>query len=94
MTDLITIGITCYNARDHINRAISSAFAQDWPNFEILIVDDCSSDDSPALIRDLIAGHNHARLIVHEKNTGAAAARETIIENATGAFIVFFDSDD
>ena len=91
---LITIGITCYNAADTIARAIDSAKVQDWANYEIVIVDDASTDNSIDVIRDLIKGLSKMRLIVHDENKGPAGARNTILENAIGEFLVFFDDDD
>lgn len=92
--DLITIGITCYNAESTISRAIASALAQEWPDAEIVIVDDCSTDASVQAVQDAIKGHANARLIVHETNTGPAGARQTILDNAKGDFLAFFDDDD
>ncbi len=91
---LITIGITSFNAEDTIARAIESAFAQDYPNIEIIIVDDCSSDESCTVIQKAIKGYPVARLIPHETNTGFAGALNTIINTAKGAFIAIFDDDD
>ncbi|OSQ40468.1 glycosyltransferase family 2 protein [Thalassospira mesophila] len=91
---LITIGITCFNARSTIARAIKSALDQDWPNIEIIVVDDCSTDDSVANIEPLIAGRTDIELIRHAKNAGPAAARNTILAQAKGEFIAFFDDDD
>ena len=91
---LITIGITAYCAEKTIGRALSSAFAQDWPNTEILIVDDCSGDRTVLTVRELIADQKNVRLIVHKQNKGAAGARNTILREARGDFIVFFDDDD
>ena len=92
--DMITIGITCFNASDTIARAVDSALKQEWDNLEILIVDDCSTDNSAALIEKKFKGNSKVRLIKHEKNLGVAAARQTIIDNAKGDFIAFFDDDD
>ena len=64
---LVTIGITCYNAENTIDRAINSAFAQSWPKIEIIIVDDYSVDGSISIIEQMIAGHMNARLIKHKK---------------------------
>ena len=94
MQPLITIGITCYNAQDTIQRAIEAALSQDWPNLEILIVDDKSTDNSVGVVRGFLWGHKNTRLIVHEENTGPAGARNTILKNARGEFIVFHDDDD
>tara|TARA_R110002072_G_scaffold221809_1_gene378861 strand:- start:483 stop:1454 length:972 start_codon:yes stop_codon:yes gene_type:complete len=91
---LITIGITCFNARDTIKRAIESAINQDWPNIEILIVDDCSTDGSIELIEIIKKKHPIISFIKHAVNKGPAGARQTIIDNANGKFIAFFDDDD
>lgn len=90
----VTIGMTSFYARDTIARAIESALSQDYPDKEILIVDDCSGDDSVEVIRRAIEGVPFARLIVHEQNTGFAGALNTIIQNASGGFLAIFDDDD
>jgi glycosyltransferase involved in cell wall biosynthesis len=91
---LITIGITCFNAVDTIGRAMQSALAQDWPAFEIVVVDDYSSDGSFELLTTLAAREPRVSLIRHKANKGAAAARNTILENAHGVYVAFFDDDD
>jgi len=91
----VTVGLTCFNAENTIGRAIDSALVQDWPNLEVVIVDDCSSDGSVSVIKDSIAGNEkRVRLIQHEKNKGPASARNTLLQYARGEFIVFFDDDD
>lgn len=90
----ITIGITCFNAEDTIERAVASAQAQEWDKFEILIVDDRSADGSVEKIQDMVAADKRIRFIRHEQNKGFPAALNTIIENATSEFIAFFDDDD
>jgi len=90
----VTIGITCFNAADTIHRALESAFAQDWPDIEVVVVDDCSSDGSAAAVDLLIRGRPHARLVRHAVNAGPGAARNTILAEASGEFVVFFDDDD
>ncbi len=91
---LITIGITCYNAADTIQRAIESALAQDWDYKEIIVVDDVSSDSSCDIVEKLSQNHTCIQLIRHSVNTGPAGARNTILQNAKGAYIAFFDDDD
>lgn len=91
---LITIGITCFNAEDTIVRAIESAIDQDYPNKEIVIVDDHSSDSSHEVIRKAIEGVQNVHFIIHEKNTGFAGSLNTIITSAKGEFIAIFDDDD
>jgi glycosyltransferase involved in cell wall biosynthesis len=91
---LVTLGLTCFNADDTIARAIESALAQDYPNTEIIIVNDCSTDDSVAVINAAIQNAPHARLINHPQNAGFAGALNTIIQNAKGEFIAIMDDDD
>lgn len=91
---LITIGICCYNSEDTVARAINSALMQDYPNFEVIIVDDGSSDRTAEVIQKTIAGHVNARFIKHEKNKRFPGALNTVIDNAKGEFIAIFDDDD
>ena len=92
---LITIGITCYNAEKTILSAINSAINQDWPNFEIIIVDDFSTDGSVKIIDEVKNKSNiSVRVIRHQRNKRYAEALNTIIKNSAGEFIVFFDDDD
>lgn len=88
---LISVIIPSYNRALYVSRAIYSAIIQDYPNKEIIIVDDHSSDLSKfayELFKDKI------RVIYHEENKGAAAARNTGIMAAKGEYIAFLDSDD
>ena len=90
----ITIGITSYNAEATIVRAINSALQQNYANFEILIVDDGSSDNSITIIEKYIQENENIRLIQHRENKGTPVTRNTIIKNAEGKYIAFFDDDD
>ncbi len=91
---LVTIGLTCFNAEGTIGRAIASALAQDWQNIEVVVVDDVSTDGSLAVVKAAIVGESRARLIQHASNTGPAGARNTILKEAKGEFVAFFDDDD
>ena len=91
---LITIALTCFNAEDTIERAINSALSQTWPNKEILVVDDCSSDKSIAIINKIADQHSIVKVLLNEKNKGTAASRNRLIDNAAGEFVAFFDDDD
>ena len=91
---LVTAGLLSFNAENTIGRAIDSCLAQSWPNLEILIVDDASSDRTAQLARQRIEDDPRARVICHEQNTGAAGARNTVLRLARGEFIAFFDDDD
>jgi len=91
---LITIGITCFNAEETISRAINSALNQDWKNFEIIIVNDKSTDKSGCVINEFIDRHKSIRLINHDVNKGCAASRNRIIKESKGKYVTFFDDDD
>jgi len=93
-TPLITIGITCYNAADTIARAIDSALSQDWPDFEIVIVDDCSTDETIQVLKHLEKENPTLIVMYQTVNGGVATTRNKIIQHAKGDFIAFFDDDD
>jgi len=91
---LITIGMTSFNAEDTIGRALESALAQEYPNTEIVIVDDCSKDSSRDVIQKYADENAHIKFIKHIENKGFAGALNSIITNASGEFIAIFDDDD
>ena len=89
----VSICILCYNAEDTIGRALDGALNQDYQNKEIIVVDDASTDGSLKILTKLQKEHDF-KLIKHAHNKGPGSARNTVIEAATGAFVVFFDDDD
>jgi glycosyltransferase involved in cell wall biosynthesis len=91
---LITIAITCYDAEDTIWRAVESASAQTWSEREIIVVDDGSTDGSIALLSELARKHPEMRVVRHGSNRGVPEARNTLLAEATGTLIAFFDDDD
>lgn len=91
---LITIGITCFNAEDTIARAIESAGKQNWSNFEIIVVDDHSTDNSLKIIEGIQNNDQRVHLYRHEENRGYPSALNTIVKHARGEYIAFFDDDD
>jgi glycosyltransferase involved in cell wall biosynthesis len=91
---LITIGITCYNARESIRRAVESALRQTWPALEIIVVDDASADGGGEVLERLERAHPEVRVVRHEANRGFPSALNTLLTEAQGTFIAFFDDDD
>ena len=91
---LITIAITCFNAEKTIERAICSALNQDWPNFEIIIVDDASKDSSKEIINQYASKIKNLHFFNQKFNNGCAKSRNLLISKAKGEFIAFFDDDD
>jgi glycosyltransferase involved in cell wall biosynthesis len=75
-----------------VKRAIDSVLAQTYDDFEIVVVDDCSTDDTPVVVRGY--DDDRVRYIRHDENQGACAARNTGIKHSEGRYIAFLDSDD
>ncbi|MBP5339106.1 MAG: glycosyltransferase family 2 protein [Prevotella sp.] len=94
---MITIGFPVYNVEGYVHRSLTSALNQDFDDIEIIVVDDCGTDGSMAIINHLAASHpkgSRVRVIRHDENKGLAEARNTVIKNAKGQYIYFMDSDD
>lgn len=91
---LATIAITAFNAEETIAKAVSSALSQDYYPREILILDDASTDNTLSILESISSRHPEVRILRHTLNKGVAAARNTLLENARGDFVVFFDDDD
>ena len=91
---LITIGITAFNAEDTISACIECALAQDWPNLEIIIADDCSTDNTFSIVEDFKNRHPSLRYYRQNSNRGVAATRNVLLKEAKGDYVVFFDDDD
>jgi glycosyltransferase involved in cell wall biosynthesis len=85
----VSVVITCYNQGHFLSEAIESVLAQSYRNFEIILVDDGSTDDTS----QIAATYPSVRYI-HQNNSGLAAARNTGIKDSKGKFVVFLDADD
>lgn len=94
MNDLVSIITPSYNSSIFIKETINSVLAQSYQNWEMIIVDDVSSDNSIQVIEKFIVNDNRIKLIQLEKNSGAAVVRNKAIEIAEGKYIAFLDSDD
>lgn len=90
----VSVIIPTYNRAHLIGRAIQSVLNQSYQDFEIIVVDDGSTDDTEEVIKEFQEQDKRIRCIRHEKNKGAAAARNTGITAAKGEYIAFQDSDD
>ncbi|VVM05504.1 glycosyltransferase family 2 protein [Methylacidimicrobium tartarophylax] len=88
---LVTIGIPAYNREEWIAQAVESALAQSWPNKELVVADDGSTDRT----REILEGFgDRIRLLSLPGNSGPASARNAILESARGEWIQWLDSDD
>ncbi len=90
--ELISIIMPTYNCAKFIKETIQSVINQTYENWELVIVDDCSNDNT----EEIVASFNDKRIKYHrlEKNSGAAVARTTAMKMATGNYMAFLDSDD
>ena len=94
MSDLVSVIIPSYNSDRYIEGAIQSVLNQTYQNWELIIVDDCSTDNSIERIEKIVSGNPKIRLIKLKSNMGSAQARNAGLEVASGRFIAFLDSDD
>jgi glycosyltransferase involved in cell wall biosynthesis len=91
MGELISVIIPTFNVSKFIGTAIQSVLDQTYRDFEIIVVDDCSRDDTP----EIVAGFgDKVRLLRHRENRGAAEARNTGVAEAKGSIVAFLDGDD
>ena len=93
MNPLISIIVPTYNVEKYIRTCIESILAQTYRNIEVIIVNDGSTDQSLAVISDLICSHHNVK-VINQKNQGVSVARNTGIDVATGKYITFVDADD
>jgi glycosyltransferase involved in cell wall biosynthesis len=89
---LFSIVVPIHNRAATIGRCVASVFGQEFGDYELILVDDGSTDDSAARMRALC--DPRLRTILHEKNRGTGPARNTGIDAARGEWIIFLDSDD
>ncbi len=90
---LITVTVPIYKVEDKLRRCVDSILNQTYRNLEIILVDDGSPDGCPAICDEYALQDERVR-VIHKQNAGLGFARNTGIENATGKYICFFDSDD
>ncbi|TKI85338.1 glycosyltransferase family 2 protein [Bacillus mycoides] len=91
---MVSVIIPSYNASPFIKEAIQSVQSQTYTNWEMIIVDDVSKDNTRELIKEEIKKDGRIQLIELQENGGAAIARNTGINCAKGTYIAFLDSDD
>ena len=83
-----------YNSRDFIIETIQSVLAQTYELWEMIIIDDCSTDNSVEIVESYSKNDSRIKLICMEKNQGSAFSRNKGIKEAKGRYIAFLDSDD
>jgi len=90
----VSIMTPSHNCSGFISETIHSVLSQTFTNWEMVIVDDCSTDNSVEVIQSFVEQDSRIKLIQLSENSGAAVARNTAIEAAQGRYIAFLDSDD
>lgn len=90
----ISVVMPVYNVEKHLRKAVESVLKQSYQNFEIILVDDCSPDGCPELCEQIAKEDSRVKVLHHEKNQGLSMARNTGMEEASGTYIWFMDSDD
>ena len=91
---LISIITPVYNCEKLIKKTIESVLAQSYKNWEMLLVDDCSTDKSAKIIGEYAKKDKRIKYFKLEKNSGAAVARNTALRESKGNFIAYLDADD
>ena len=93
MKPLLTVVIPVYNVEKYLKRCVESVLVQEWHNYDILLVDDGSTDSSPQICDDYAKVYDFIS-VIHKENGGLSEARNTGILHAKGDYVYFPDSDD
>ena len=91
--DLVSVIVPVYNVADFLPQCLNSIKRQMYDNLEIILVDDGSTDGSPAILDEFAKNEKRAK-VIHQNNMGVSAARNAGLDIATGKWIAFVDSDD
>ena len=92
--DLVSVIMPAYNSEKYIGEAIESVLNQSYKNWELIIVNDASCDNTESIIKEYAAKNSKIVLISLSENKGVSNARNIAVQNARGRFVAFLDSDD
>lgn len=90
----VSVIVPVYNSSEYIGKTLDSIINQDFDSFEIIAVDDGSTDDSLEIINDKLKTSDIAHKVIHQENQGVSGARNTGIDASSGDYLVFVDADD
>lgn len=93
-TPLVSVLMTAYNREKYIAEAIESVLTSSYTNFELIIVDDCSKDNTVNIAKGFVVKDNRVKVYVNEKNLGDYMNRNKAASYASGKYIKYLDSDD
>lgn len=91
---LVSVIIPCYNAEKYVEEAIRSIMTQTYPNLEIIVTDDCSSDNTLMILETLAAEDSRIQVIKNKENLKIVKSLNNMIEVAQGKYIARMDADD
>ncbi|OJF91869.1 glycosyltransferase family 2 protein [Alkalibacterium sp. 20] len=92
--ELVSVIMPAYNCGDLIGVTLDSVIKQTYQNWEIIVVDDCSTDNTAEVVQEYMKKDNRIKYHKLEKNSGAAVARNKAVDLAAGKCMAFLDSDD
>ena len=90
----VSVIVPVYNASQYIGKTLDSIIAQDFDSFEIIVIDDGSTDDSLEIINQCLDGCEMPHNVIHQENAGVSVARNVGIEESKGDYLAFVDADD
>lgn len=93
MNDLVSVIMPSYNTARYISETIESVLTQTYTNWELIIVDDCSTDNTDEVVKPFLSD-DRIKYMKNETNSGAAISRNRALREAEGKWIAFLDSDD
>lgn len=91
---LISVILTTYNRADLLEKCVNSVLRQTYSHYEIVILDDCSTDETPTIIRRLCARDRRIKAVRNNVNLGNACSRNTAVKKSRGEYLAFLDDDD
>lgn len=94
MNPKVSIITPTYNSATYIDETIQSVRNQSYQNWEMVVTDDCSSDDTQSIVSEWCNRDERIKLFILDKNSGAATARNTSLYHSSGRFIAYLDADD
>ncbi|WP_416147718.1 glycosyltransferase [Salipaludibacillus sp. HK11] len=90
----VSIIVPVYNAADNVDTALNSLLKQTWQNIEILVVDDCSTDETATVVKQMMELDERIKFYQTATNSGAYVARNVALSDATGKYVTINDADD
>lgn len=91
---LVSVVIPIFNKQQYLEKCLNSVFGQSYPEIEVIVVDDCSTDASAVKLNRLIMSHPECRIVTNRRNEGQLQSRYTGLAHAQGKYTVFVDADD